>query len=458
MTESVNDEPLAVVIGHVFARLRESFDPSQWHGLRQSHFRVLEAIDQGADRTTDLAATLQMTKQGAGQLVTGLVDAALVVTGPDPADRRVRRLTLTPAGAEVAVRLRRHLDAVEREWADRVGAQDYATMRRVLAAIAGSVPTIHVVAACTTDADGRFLLVRKRGSENFMQPGGKPEPGESAVDALVRELAEELLLTVATDDLAPWGRFEADAANEPGHALVADVFGLRLDGEVTAAAEIAEARWFTRAEALALGDRLAPLARRMLDAAHGRTHFRPFRFTEPIRTERLRLRLFTPDDVDAVHAYLGREDATRYLLWDVRTRTQVEQILATWAAGDAITDEKGFLEPAVERLDTGEVIGHVYLGLSSIENLTAEIGWTLHPDHHGHGYATEAAREMLRLAFEDLGLHRVVAEYDPRNPASIAVAERLGMRHEAHLRQDLWFKGDWADTGVHAILADEWRT
>lgn len=316
--------------------------------------------------------------------------------------------------------------------------------------------TIHVVAACTTDADGRFLLVRKTGSENFMQPGGKPEPGEELVDALVRELAEELQLEVPADDLAPWGRYEADAANEPGHALVADVFGLRLDGEVKPAAEIAEARWFTRAEAIALGDRLAPLARRMLDVAHGWNSLRPFEFDAPILTERLRLRPLTLDDVDAMHAYQSNEDVARYMLFDPRTRAQIAAKIAEWASHTRLGAEGDYLEIPVERRDTGQFVGHVYVKLVSVEHLAGEIGWGLLPDQQGQGFATEAATAALDLLFGHVGLHRVVAEYDPRNSASIAVAERLGMRQEAHFRGDLWFKGGWADTGVHAILDHEW--
>jgi RimJ/RimL family protein N-acetyltransferase len=82
----------------------------------------------------------------------------------------------------------------------------------------------------------------------------------------------------------------------------------------------------------------------------------------------------------------------------------------------------------------------------------------MHPDFTGRGYASEAARAVLELAFSTLGLHRVFAELDPRNDASIALALRLGMREEAHFVQDMWFKGAWADTGIYAILAEEWRS
>lgn len=127
-----------------------------------------------------------------------------------------------------------------------------------------SAPVIRVVAALTTDPLGRILLVRKQTSQIFMQPGGKPERGETAVQALRRELQEELQIDVPEAALNPLGEFETDTANEPGHVLHSQVFRLHLDQAVTASAEIAEARWFTVAEADALGDRLAPLARLLL--------------------------------------------------------------------------------------------------------------------------------------------------------------------------------------------------
>lgn len=119
-------------------------------------------------------------------------------------------------------------------------------------------PVIEVVAALVTGPDGRTLLVRKRGTTLFMNPGGKPEPGESHVEALRRELAEELGLDVAADELDPLATIRTVAANEPGHDLLAHCFALSLDDPRHAvAAEIEEARWVVPDDP---GVALAPLA------------------------------------------------------------------------------------------------------------------------------------------------------------------------------------------------------
>ena len=125
-------------------------------------------------------------------------------------------------------------------------------------------PVLRIAAAIILDEDGRMLLVRKRGTQVFMQPGGKLEPGESAGECLVRELAEELGLAVDAALLGWVGRFDAPAANEPGHLVDCDVFRVSRIGVVTVAAEIEEARWFSR-ESLATVP-LAPLTAMNLDA------------------------------------------------------------------------------------------------------------------------------------------------------------------------------------------------
>ena len=102
------------------------------------------------------------------------------------------------------------------------------------------------------------------------------------------------------------------------------------------------------------------------------------------------------------------------------------------------------------------MIGDVFFAIKDATNATCEIGWILHPDHTGSGYMTEAASALLNIAFTELGLHRAIANLDPRNHASAALCTRLGMRREADFVEDLWFKGDWAGTAIYAILDREW--
>lgn len=111
---------------------------------------------------------------------------------------------------------------------------------------------IVIAAAVITREDGRLLLVRKHGSDIFIQPGGKIEVGEHPRQALCRELHEELGLWVAEQELAPLGRGSAPAANEAGHTVRAEFFGLQLpqalaDG-LQVAAELAELRWIDPAQ------------------------------------------------------------------------------------------------------------------------------------------------------------------------------------------------------------------
>lgn len=106
--------------------------------------------------------------------------------------------------------------------------------------------TIRISAALALSDGGQALLVRKRGTLAFMQPGGKIEPGETSEEALIRELSEELELVVPSTALEFLGQFQAPAANEPDHIVVADVFLLHVnDIAISATAEIEEIRWIS---------------------------------------------------------------------------------------------------------------------------------------------------------------------------------------------------------------------
>ncbi|MBB5573162.1 MULTISPECIES: NUDIX hydrolase [Rhizobium] len=106
--------------------------------------------------------------------------------------------------------------------------------------------SIRIAAALILRGNGDTLLVRKRGTSAFMQPGGKIEAGETAAAALIRELSEEIGLRFAETQLSPIGRFEAEAANEPDHQVIAEVFRLDIgDDVIQPAAEIEEIRWIS---------------------------------------------------------------------------------------------------------------------------------------------------------------------------------------------------------------------
>lgn len=181
------------------------------------------------------------------------------------------------------------------------------------------------------------------------------------------------------------------------------------------------------------------------------------RLTEPIETERLRLRPFVEGDFGPLHDIERREDVHRYLYSTPHTEDETRALLRRRMECVAIDDDHDDLVLAAERRDTGELIGHFVLRRTSREHQQGEIGFVLHPGQQGHGFATEGAERTLRLGFEQVGLHRIVARCDARNIASAAVMERLGMRREAHFRESELFKGEWSDELVYAILAGEWR-
>ena len=102
---------------------------------------------------------------------------------------------------------------------------------------------IRIVAALAMNEDGKTLLVRKRGTAAFMQPGGKPNAGEQPLVALDREIREELGCGVQPGSGRNLGTFSAPAANEPGSTVRAELFAIRLSGVAEAQAEIEEAIW-----------------------------------------------------------------------------------------------------------------------------------------------------------------------------------------------------------------------
>jgi RimJ/RimL family protein N-acetyltransferase len=178
----------------------------------------------------------------------------------------------------------------------------------------------------------------------------------------------------------------------------------------------------------------------------------------PVRTTRLTLRPATRDDLDATWQFRRLEEVSH---WLTRAPATPEEHRAAFEDPDSL-DKTLVVELR------GEVIGDLMLQVEDAwaqaevaeqaRGVHAELGWVLHPDHAGHGYATEAVRELIRLCFEDLGLRRVTANCFADNVTSRRLMERVGMRRELHtIRESLHRSGEWLDAMGYALLAEEWR-
>lgn len=175
-----------------------------------------------------------------------------------------------------------------------------------------------------------------------------------------------------------------------------------------------------------------------------------------LTTDRLVLREFVEDDWSAMLAIHAREDVVRFLSFEAMdetaARAYVQGIMVSTREVPRMVFEFAITLPGDDTM-----IGRT--GLRRDEDpRSANLWFTVDPAHHGKGYAVEAARALLGLAIETVGLHRVWGACDPRNVASARVMDKLGMRREGHHVQDVFIKDEWCDSVIFAILAVEWQT
>jgi len=180
-------------------------------------------------------------------------------------------------------------------------------------------------------------------------------------------------------------------------------------------------------------------------------------FTE-LTGPRVALRRFHPGDVAEFVAYRSSVQVARYQSWDAPfPREEGERFIHELAKEHPDTPGSWF-QFAVALRPAGQLIGDCAAMPHADDSRQCEIGFTIAPKYQGHGYATEAVRLLLDYLFTARGKHRITACCDPRNTASVALLERLGMRREGHLRQSTWAKGEWTDDLVYALLHDEWQS
>lgn len=173
-------------------------------------------------------------------------------------------------------------------------------------------------------------------------------------------------------------------------------------------------------------------------------------------TERLRLRRFEPGDAEAFFAYRSDPGVMRFQSWKPKDVEEMRRFIAG-QAGLAPDTPDSWFQLAVCLRKGGELIGDCGLHFPLNESWQAEIGYTIAPRRQRRGYGLEAVRALLDYLFTGLSKHRVYASLDPRNRASVALLERLGMRREACFKASVPEGGGWADDAVYALLAEEYH-
>jgi [ribosomal protein S5]-alanine N-acetyltransferase len=175
----------------------------------------------------------------------------------------------------------------------------------------------------------------------------------------------------------------------------------------------------------------------------------------PLETDRLLLREIRAEDENDVHAYASDPEVVRLSVWGPNTREATREFMARvlraqtqWPRGD--------VGLAIELKSERRLIGSINLRVPDEANRTGDFGYVLNRDYWGHGYTTESARAVLNVAFNELKLHRVWATCHEQNRASYRVMEKLGMRREGLMVKSTLQRGEWRNTYLYAVLAEEW--
>jgi len=174
----------------------------------------------------------------------------------------------------------------------------------------------------------------------------------------------------------------------------------------------------------------------------------------PLRTRRLLIRDFVSGDLGALHGYSGRREVTRHLLWGPNTVEESRATLTEFMAQQSVTPRLRY--DLALALPGGKAIGAVSIHLDDIRLGNAEIGYVLHSDYWGGGFASEAVQAVASEIFATWPLNRLWARCVEGNKGSRRVLERLGMRHEGTLLRAERIEGEWHNVLMYALLAEEW--
>lgn len=174
-----------------------------------------------------------------------------------------------------------------------------------------------------------------------------------------------------------------------------------------------------------------------------------------LTTPRLQLRELRDEDWQEAQVLDSDPQVVRFQSNDVLAPEGTRAYLAKSIA-EAARNPRTIYDLAITRRNEDLFLGRVGLNLKRPEHREAELWFNLRRDLWGRGMATEAVRAMVDFGFRALHLHRIYGDCDPRNLPSARLMEKLGLRREAHLRENWWLKGEWCDSYSYAVLEHEW--
>jgi ribosomal-protein-alanine N-acetyltransferase len=170
-----------------------------------------------------------------------------------------------------------------------------------------------------------------------------------------------------------------------------------------------------------------------------------------LETARLKLRPYRSDDVEAVASYSTREEFLRFLPLPPQTLESATEFVSRTVDG-GLPNAKGDWHFAIQIGDRSKLVGAIRIGIREPEHRQGDVGYVVHHELWGNGYATEALKRILAFGFDELSLERIWATTDVRNIASWRVMEKSGMMREGIMRHHRLIRGTWRDSVLYACI------
>jgi len=175
-----------------------------------------------------------------------------------------------------------------------------------------------------------------------------------------------------------------------------------------------------------------------------------------LTTQRLRLREFTHSDLVHLLPFAEDPDQIRYMAFSLKDEEECTTFLE-FALSESKAEKRAEYHMAVEDRDTGTFLGSTSLMIEKEHPYCSELGYWFNQKHWGKGYASEAARELIRFGFTELKLHRIWAKCHCENKASEGVMKKCGMMYEGTIREHIWLRDHYRTSLLYSILDREFK-